>query len=406
MHKKVLPITNIFLIFSIITTVMFLFPHQPSKPNEQKLFDGTPINQFALEVYSKLDESEDKNIFFSPYSIFSALAMTYEGAKGRTAEEMKFVFHFPELDSLRPYYAALYDRINQDSEDYEVKTGNALWLQKDFPLIEDYTSRVENYYGAQVTNLDFLKESENSRLIINNYIEEQTNDKIKDLIPPGALDSDTKLVLTNAIYFRGAWQRIFDESYTYEENFRITTLNVVKTQMMHMKYLDCRKFNYAQLEDLQILELPYKGNNFSMLILLPERNLGAIELSKLNEYKNQMEETELDEIFLPKFEFDTKYFLKEILSSMGMPTAFSEYANFSGITLAEKLSITQVIHQAYIKVNEKGTEAAASTGAVISLGISPSKPIFKADHPFIFIIQEKETGNILFLGRVNDPSTQ
>jgi len=168
------------------------------------------------------------------------------------------------------------------------------------------------------------------------------------------------------------------------------------------------RITLTNLKDLQILELPYKGNNISMLILLPATNLDAIKFSltaeKLNGYKKQMQETELDEIYLPKFEFETKKFLKETLSSMGMPNAFGENANFSGMTLAEKLFISEVIHQANVKVDEKGTEAAAATCAMISAGISPSKPIFKADHPFIFIIQEKETGNILFMGRVNDPT--
>ena len=412
MHKKVLPITIALLIVGAITTttVLIIFSYQLNEPSQLEELDGTPINQFAFDFYSKLDESEKGNVFFSPYSIFSTLAMTYEGAKGQTAEEMKSVFHFPEYDVLRPYFASLYNGINQGIKDYELKTGNALWVQNNFLLLEDYTSRIENYYGGKVTNLDFVKETEKSRLTINSFIENQTNDIIKDLIPFGALDPMTRLVLTNAIYFKGAWERVFDESYTYEENFIITPGNVVKTQMMHMQYMrpDEDIFNYANLKDLQILELLYKGNNISMLILLPLTNLDAIERTltaeKLNEYKNQMQETELDEIYLPKFEFDTKYFLKETLSSMGMPTAFGENANFSRMTLAEQLYISKVIHQAYVKVDEKGTEAAAATGAYMSAGISPSKPIFKADHPFIFIIQEKETGNILFMGRVNDPT--
>jgi len=217
MYKKGLPNFVTLLIIGAITTstVLIIFPFQPNKASQLEELDGTPINQFAFDFYSKMDESEEGNVFFSPYSIFSALAMTYEGAKGLTAEEMKSVFHFPEVNVLRPYFAALYNGINQGNKEYELKTGNALWVQNNFLLLEDYTSRVENYYGSKVTNLDFVKETEKSRQTINNYIENQTNDIIKDLIPFGALNPMTRMVLTNAIYFKGEWERIFDEDYTY-----------------------------------------------------------------------------------------------------------------------------------------------------------------------------------------------
>ena len=178
---------------------------------------------------------------------------------------------------------------------------------------------------------------------------------------------------------------------------------------MHMTPDDV-KFNYASLEDLQILELPYKGEKISMLILLPTTNLDTIEPSltaeKLNDYKNQMQETDLEDIYLPKFEFDSKYFMKDILSSLGMPTAFGGTADFSGMTLAGQLFISEVIHQGFIKVDEEGTEAAAATAVIMELtSLPPPKPEFNADHPFIFLIQDQETGNILFMGRVTDPTT-
>jgi len=214
-------------------------------------------NQFAFDLYSELDKSENGNLFYSPYSISSALAMTYEGAKGETADEMKSVFHFPESDILRPNFAAIYNDINKGTKDYELKTGNALWVQQDFPLLGDYTSRVEKYYGGKAANLDFVKETEKSRQTINSFIEEQTNNKIKDLIPTGFLNEMTRLVLTNAIYFKGTWQWEFDTADTYEEDFKITPDNIVKTPMMNMDP-DKARFNYADAGDLQILELPYK----------------------------------------------------------------------------------------------------------------------------------------------------
>ncbi len=217
----------------------------------------------------------------------------------------------------------------------------------------------------------------------------------------------TRLVLTNAIYFKGTWEWEFDKSDTREQDFKITPTNVVKTPIMYMKN-DKAKFNYADVEDLQILELPYKGKKISMLILLPTEDINTIEPSltpeKLSEYKNQMQETKLDAIYIPKFEFDTKYFMKDTLSAMGMPTSFEwPGADFSGMDGTNNLYITSVIHQAFVKVDEKGTEAAAATAVVGTFGAAMPRNIFRADHPFIFIIQERETGNILFLGRVVDP---
>ena len=219
------------------------------------------------------------------------------------------------------------------------------------------------------------------------------------------LNSLTRLVLTNAIYFKGTWEWEFDKSDTREQDFKIAPDNIVKTPMMFMDP-DKAEFNYVDLEKLQVLELPYKGEKISMLILLPKENLENIELSseKLNEYKSQMEETKLDSIYLPKFEFDTKYLMSETLKGMGMLTAFTWDADFSGMTGYKDLFISFVVHQAYVKVDEKGTEAAAATAVGMPMSAAP-RNIFRADHPFIFIIQEKETGNILFFGRVVNPAS-
>ena len=395
------------------TAVLFLFPYQPDQPPKADDTGSTSQgiqevvnanNKFAFDLYSELDKSEQGNIFYSPYSISAALAMTYEGAKGQTADEMKSVFHFPESNILRPNFAAIYNEINKKDKPYKLSTGNALWAQQDYKFLDEYLSTVEKYYGGKAANLDFARETEKSRQTINTFIEEQTNNKIKDLIPQGVLDTSTRLVLTNAIYFKGTWTWEFDKSDTSEQDFKTTPTNVVKTPMMYMKN-DKAKFNYADVGDLQILELPYKGEEISMLILLPTDNLDTIELSltaeKLEEWKSQMKEDKLDAIYLPKFEFDTKYFMKETLSKMGMPTAFGN-ADFSGMDGTKSLFIDAVIHQAFVKVDEEGTEAAAATAVIMAESAAMQRKIFRADHPFIFIIQERETGNILFLGRVVD----
>lgn len=379
-------------------------------------------NQFAFEIYEELEKTEKgKNIFYSPYSISSALAMTNEGAKGQTEEEINSVFHFPEKETLRPNFAAIYKNINEGSSEYELKTGNALWVQEDYPFNEEYLAKVKNFYGGEAKNVDFVKETELTRQKINNYIEDQTNNRIKDLISKGVLGPMTRLVLTNAVYFKGTWEWEFEKSDTRDMDFRVNEEKTVKAEMMHMNPEKAR-FNYADTGKVQILELPYKGDRISMLVILPKQgadydfetgemitynySLKDIEFSseKISEYKSQMKETKLDNVFLPKFEFDTKYSMKNTLSSMGMPTAFTGDADFSGMTSAEKLFISEVIHQAFVKVDEEGTEAAAATAVVMkATSIQPSN-IFKADHPFLFLIQQKETGNILFAGRVIDPT--
>jgi serpin B len=440
MNKKILTIGIFFLVIAMVsaTLVLFLFPYDPLQPPTaddtgstiegiQKVVDAN--NKFAFDFYNEILNKEEGNLFFSPYSISVALAMTYEGAKGQTKEEMKNVFYFPEDDILRSNSAAIYNQINKKNKSYTLRTGNALWVQKDFLLLEDYTNRVENYYGGKAVNLDFKNDLEKSRQTINSFISEQTNNRIKELLKPGILKPNTKLVLTNAIYFLGDWKYQFDKKNTKDMDFFITPNNPVKVPMMYIsgKNMNNMKpkpatFNYAELEKLQIIELPYKDEELSMIIILPkqgedydyetkeainsEYTLDDIEFTfeKFNEYKSEMKETSMDGIYLPKFEFDTDYDLNEVLENLGMPTAFGGGADFSGMTGNKDLVIGNVIHKAFVKVDEKGTEAAAATAVIMKDGSMYSNiNIFKADHPFIFVIQETQTGNILFMGKVVNP---
>ena len=209
-------------------------------------------NAFAFDLYSELRKSETENMFYSPYSMSAALAMTYEGARGKTAAEMKSVLHFPNSSVLRSNFAAIYNGINKASNSYKLKTGNALWVQKQFPLLEKYIKRVKSYYAARASNLDFVHQTERSRLTINRYIAAQTNNRIKNLIAKGYLDEDSRFVLTNAIYFKGAWRWEFDPRLTYQGDFRITPEKIVKTPMMFMSSTEVA-FNYANTKNLQIL---------------------------------------------------------------------------------------------------------------------------------------------------------
>ena len=365
-------------------------------------------NHFAINLYSQY-KSEEGNIFFSPFSISTAMAMVYEGAEGKTAKEIKSVFGFPKYDnSRRNQYSNLLSEINKKDKEYALKTANALWAEQDFNFLDKYLTTVEKYYGGKTTNLDFKNEPEASRLIINNWVEDKTNNKIKDLFPEGSIHPLTRLVLTNAIYFKAEWLKQFDVDKTRDKNFRVNPDKSIKVPMMQRT--DRKSiFNYTQNEDLQILEMPYAGEDLSMLILLPfDDDIEVLEnsftIEKLTEWKKSLRKRRV-KIYIPKFKFETKYFLSETLSNLGMPTAFTNSADFSGMTGTKDLKIDKVIHQAFIEVNEEGTEAAAATGVTIMmLSAKPPTPIFKADHPFIFIIQQNETGNILFMGRVNNPT--
>ena len=365
-------------------------------------------NQFALDLYSNLRE-EDGNVFFSPYSISTALAMTYEGARGETAEEIQSVFYFPiDDETRRTSFEAIHNNFNKEDADYKLETANALWIQEDYRIIDEYIDTIEKYYGGAATNLDFITSTEDSRQTINSWVEEKTNNKIKDLFPPGSLDIYTRLVLTNAIYFKGDWVKQFNESDTRDEDFRVSGDQTVKVPMMRRTDEEAR-FNYAETEELQLLEMLYEGEELSMLILLPKNDdLEPIEESltfeNLDDWKSELRTQQVN-VFIPKFTFTTKYSLNGNLEDMGMPSAFTETADFSGIDGTYGLFIQSVVHQAFIDVNEEGTEAAAATGVSVGITSLPPEPkTFRADHPFIFIIQERETGTILFLGRVTDPS--
>jgi serpin B len=327
---------------------------------------------------------------------------------------MQQVLHFQENDlDRRSSFASFYNTINAGNKEYQLSTANALWAQKDYPFLEEYLKVNKQYYSAKVTNLDFKTKTEESRQTINKWVEEQTNNKIKNLIPQGNIDPMTRLVLTNAIYFKGDWKLQFDKTKTKKEDFKVNETKTVQADMMRLKE-GKEKFNYGENEQLQIIELPYKGEKLSMLVVLPkESNLQGIEeelnSEKLSEWKKLLTKKEVY-VYLPKFKFETKYFMAENLSKMGMPTAFSSDADFTGMIDAnktdEKLYISSVIHQAFVQVDEEGTEAAAATAVIMKVtSAGPMEiPEFRADHPFIFIIQENSTDSILFMGKVVDPT--
>jgi serpin B len=361
-------------------------------------------NEFAIDFYKEVTATESGNVFFSPWSLESALAMTYEGAKGQTAEEMASVLKIPEELSVRgPAFARLFNQINAPSKEYMLSTANALWVEKTYNLLESFTDTVSSYYGGGANDVDFKNDADAARLIINAWVEEKTYDKIKDLIPPGMVDSMTRLVLTNAVYFKGDWKTQFDPKDTRDAEFRKAPDETVTVDMMYLKESE---FKHLKTDDVQLLEMPYSGDELSMVILLPtsdsveglEEGLTAEGLKSM---RSQARETEIP-VYLPKFKFKTKYFLSEQLSKMGMPLAFTGTADFSGMSGVRDLFISEVIHQAYVDVNEEGTEAAAATAVVMKLTAVMDPLEFRADHPFIFMIMKGD--QILFMGRVTDPT--
>ena len=422
MGKTIWVVLGIALALILIVGGLFLYnskstPNPIPNPINNNTINSLSVvhanNQFAIDLYSKY-KSKDGNLFYSPYSISSALAMTYEGAKGQTAGEMKSVLHLPDnKETIRSDFVSINNEINKEGKSYKLTSANALWVQKDYPFIKDYFDLVDNYYGGKATNLDFKTDTENSRITINKWVEDKTNDKIKNLIPEGILTPDTRLVLTNAIYFKANWSSQFYEESTYDADFKISNTNIVKIPTMHQT----NELNYGETDNLQILEMDYLGNDLSMLIILPkDGDLNAVEnsldVSNFAEWKKDMGVEEV-EVSIPRFKFETKYFMADDLKEMGMPTAFNpDLADFSGMWNRqndENLYISEVIHQAFVNVTESGTEAAAATAVVMMVGSAGPEPvikpkIFKADHPFIFIIQQKDTGNILFMGRVSDPT--
>jgi len=372
------------------------------------------VNAFAFNLYREFcnDPENTDNIFTSPYSIFTALAMTYEGAEGVTAEEMASVLNIEQdNESFHQYMQTLYEYLNENSE-YNIGTANALWPRINYNLLPEYIEIIETYYGGNSTPIDYSN-PEQAAGIINSWVENQTNNLIKNLVPPDEIDPGlTMLILTNAIYFKGTWEVQFDEDNTTDRDF--TTLSGEGIDVPTMCLVNTEdSFNYTETGDLQILELPYTGNEISMMILLPKNDadlseiINSIDKDSYSEWVDSMTQKEVD-IYLPKFKIKTPlYTLNEYLKNLGMPTAFDPLlADFSGLDGIGGLYISKVLHKAFMEVNEEGTEAAAATAVIMDKGISDgtdSRITFDCNHPFLFTIHHKETNTILFMGNINNP---
>lgn len=387
---------------------------QVDTADRQELAAGN--NAFALDLYQAV-KGESENVFFSPYSISLALAMTYAGANGETEQQMADALHFtlPE-DRLHPAFNALDQELasrkdsggqGADGKGFRFNIVNDLWGQKDYKFLPEFLDKLAKNYGAGLRLLDFAAEPETARQNINNYIAEKTEDRIKDLIPQGAIDPLTRLVLTNAIYFNAAWQNQFEKNLTKDAPFTKLDGSTVTVPMMEMPSYE--SMHYTDGEGYTAVALPYENASLQMLILLPDEGNfdafeGSLDAARLESIIGEMEYTSL-RVKMPKFKIEGQFELANTLSGLGMTNAFiPDVADFSGMDGTHDLYIGSVIHKSFVNVDENGTEAAAATAVIMEAAGAPMEMIdLTIDRPFLFLIRDVTTNTTLFMGRVATP---
>jgi serpin B len=356
---------------------------------------------FAFSLYNGIRAINDSNFFCSPYSVSLMMAMAYAGARGETEQQMAAVLEFSlsqaELHAAFNYLALQLAQRTSDDANFKLNVVNDVWGQKDYPFLDTYLDILVQNYGAGLKELDFINDPAGATQTINDYIYEQTNQLIKDLIPEGSIDALTRMVLTNAIYFKADWEHKFNKSATQDGVFHLMDGSQVTVPMMHQR----GHFRLASTEDWKAIELPYAGGKVAMDIIVPEDFNdfeSSLDFETINQIMAALQTGDVS-LTMPKFKFSSNYDLTSILSAMGMPLAFDEYqADFSGMITSEQLYISQVLHKAVVAVDEEGTEAAAAGAVLIETTSLPQ--YFIVDKPFIFLIRDLETGTILFMGRV------
>jgi len=403
-----------FLLGAILLVVSSC-PAVAAKPGAVSAADQAEVtkgnNAFALDLYGHLREQKG-NLFFSPESISTVFAMADAGARGPTAAEMARVFHFTlPPDRLHPAMGALLADMNAPHPGYELRVADALWAQQDARFLPSYLSLMQSAYGADFHRVDFKTQPEAVRGTINRWVEQQTNNRIQNLIGPGVLTPMTRLVLTNAIYFKGTWRNPFEKGATQDGEFHLSAAQTATAPLMHRT----GAYRYYDGGAFQELELPYEGDDLAMVVLLPKQTDGLPALEQrftaaaAQQWIDELAPAHKVILTLPRFTMTQQFELSGTLSAMGMPQAFTPAADFSGMTGKPELSISAAIHKAFIDVNEEGTEAAAATStvmvatAMLRPAQEPPPIVFRADHPFLFMIRDTKTGGILFMGRVEDP---
>lgn len=380
---------------------------------------GNDNNGFALALFEQLRHSPG-NLFFSPFSIRTVLAMACSGARGETAAQMGDVLRVETSgDTPHTAFSEIIERLNTVGRGtQEMLVANALWGQRGEPLLPEFSEIIAQHYHGEFGQVDF-RQAEDARKTINKWVETQTRGKIRELIPLGALDRETSLVLANAICFKGMWVEAFERDDTEEGVFQLAGGGRVRVPLMQGTRWD---LPYVETKGFQAIDLVYEGGDLSMLVLLPRRRDGLPALEERLSAKMLRDcvarmDARLVRVLLPRFKFASgSVDLCKPLATLGMPLAFARFeADFSGMNGKEppseaSLFISAVLHQAHVEVTEEGTDAFAATAALVPLGAAPSlrrprpNPVFRADHPFVFAIRERKSGSILFLGRVSDPT--
>jgi serpin B len=365
---------------------------------------------FAWDLYARLRQ-QDGNVVYSPYSISTALAMTYAGARGATAEEMAEVLHFTlPQERLHPAAGGLVRELagmgGKKKRNYQLGVANALWGQEKYGFRNDFLDLTRTSYGAGLNEVDFINAREEARKTINRWVAKQTSGKIKELVEEKHLSRDTRLVLTNAIYFKAEWQTKFYKNATWEAPFHVAAERRVKVPMMRRD----AKLAHMDGGTFQMLELPFAGKELSMLVLLPKKADGLAGLEKsltperVGRWQGKLRETEV-KVYLPKFKVTGAFALSKELKAMGMKLPFSSRADFSGMTDRRELFISEVVHQTFVGVDEQGAEAAGGTAVFMPKSDDGPKSVtFRADHPFVFVVRDNRSGSVLFVGRVADPT--
>ena len=369
-------------------------------------------SSFAFDLYRAL-WNKDRNLFYSPHSISVALAMTYAGARNETERQMADTLHFTLAQGrLHPAFNALDLELasrgegaeGKDEGGFRLNVANSIWGQTGYSFLQEFLDVLAENYGAGLRLLDFQQAPEDSRIVINEWVSEKTEGKIKDLLPAGSIDALTRLVLTNAIYFNAAWKYPFNEESTRDGTFHLLDGSEVTVPMMEQT----EQFGYAEGAGYQAVEVLYDGDELSMVILLPEMDrfeefAKELDAERVASILNEIRSARV-RLSMPKFTYESEFSLKHALADLGMANAFSSAADFSGMTGNRDLAIDDVIHKAFVAVDEAGTEAAAATAVIMKLTAAPRLPVeVTLDHPFIFLIRDIQTGAILFLGHVVNP---
>lgn len=365
---------------------------------------------FTIDLHQKLlpDEDKHENVFYSPFSISVALSMVFAGARNDTAKQISDALHIKADGSVHKHFADALSKVRGCGPEVELRVANRIALDASFPVLDSYLDLLKHAYFSSLSTVDFANDFEKARIEINDWVEQATASKIKDLLAEGSVDDTTALVLVNAVYFKGEWKSPFLQEVTEPWDFRVDSSHTTRVEMMYQE----DDFRMSRCEDLNVtaLEIPYRGGKASMVVLLPdevgglrylEENLSAVKLRELLSNLSMKYDVTLR---LPKFKLEHSIDLEVALKALGINTMFTENADLTGVSMAKKLRISKVVHKAFVEIDEVGTEAAAATAATVCCDSAPEETVeFVVDRPFMLVIRCHDPDVVLFAGSVRNP---